>query len=100
MRYITLLDCKNHVYVEHDEDDVYISQAATAAERAVENYLQCPLEEYATDGILPADIKHGILLFFGSLYAHREAFSSFTSHEQPAILALLNPYKRYGTIGR
>lgn len=96
MRYLTLEMCKKHVYVEHDEDNDYIEQAAEAAEQAVENYLQSPLEDYADDsGAIPRAIIHGMLLFFGSLYASREAFTGFGVNTHPSILALLNPYKRY-----
>lgn len=101
MRFLTLELCKKHVNVEHDEDDDYIESAATAAELAVENYLQCQLEDYLNPaGALPPDIMHGILLFFGSLYATREAFTSFDSKAQQSILALLNPRIKYGHSSR
>lgn len=101
MRFLTLELCKKHVNVEHNEDDSYIEGAAAAAELAVENYLQCPLEEYCdASGALPNDIMHGILLFFGSLYATREAFTSFDSKAQQSILALLNPRIKYGYSSR
>ena len=97
MRYLTLELCKKHVYVEHDEDDAYIEQAGEAAEIAVENYLQCPLDVYEdATGQLPRAIVQGMLLFFGSLYANREAFTSFGVNTHASILALLNPYIRYG----
>lgn len=97
MRYLTLDLCKKHVYVEHNEDDAYIEQAAEAAETAVENYLQCPLTTYEdAAGELPRAIVQGMLLFFGSLYANREAFTSLNVNTHTSILALLNPYIRYG----
>lgn len=101
MRFLTLEYCKKHLNVEHGEDDDYIESAAAAAEIAVENYLQCPLEEYCdASGALPADIRHGILLYLGSLYATREAFTSFDSKAQQSILALLNPRIKYGHSSR
>lgn len=100
MEFLTLDQCKHHVYVEHDEDDAMIQSMATAAEAAVGNYLQAPLSEYAENGVLPADIMQGVLMLFGTLYAQREGFVSYNVNAHPAILALLQPHKRYGVIGR
>lgn len=97
MRYLTLELCKAQAVIEHNEDDALIIQKANSAELAVENYLQCPLEEYEdAEGSLPAAIIEGMLLFFTSEYGHREAFTSFNVNTHASILALLNPYIRYG----
>ena len=97
MRYLTLELCKAQAIIEHNEDDMLITQMAEAAELAVENYLQCPLEEYEdADGRLPADIMQGMMLFFASEYNQREAFTSFNVNTHASILALLNPRIRYG----
>lgn len=97
MRYITLEQCKAQAVVEHDADDTLIIQKATAAERSVENYLECSLDSLVdTEGKLPEDIIEGILLFFCALYANREGFSTLSSHATASMTALLKPYKTYG----
>lgn len=96
MRYITLEQCKQQGVIEHNEDDAMIELQANAAERAVENYLDRPLEELVReDGTLPEDVVQGILLFFASLYAQREGVTSFASQPSAALVALLKPYKSY-----
>ena len=95
MRYVTLNMAKMHLNVEHSEDDVYIEHLATAAEQAVEGYIEAPLSSYMPGGKLPAALLHAILLVLGTLYANREmvAFSSVSIH--PAAQILLQPYKKY-----
>lgn len=97
MRYLTLEQCKKHVYVEHNEDDALIETYATAAEQAVENYLEKPLEEVVNKN--REAITSAMLLFFGSLYANREGFTTMNTQPTAAIVALLKPYKRYGNLG-
>lgn len=97
MRYLTLEQCKRHLVVEHDQDDADIIQMAESAEDSVENYLQCPLEEFLrADGTLPAPIIRGMLLFVGTLYNSREMDASYETKVRDAAYALLNPYIRYG----
>jgi hypothetical protein len=96
MKYLTLEQCKKHVYVEHNEDDALIELYAGAAEDGVANYLECSLSELEVDGVLPGAITSAMLLFFGTLYANREGFSTMASQPSASIIALLKPYKRYG----
>lgn len=96
MRYLTLELCKQHVYVCHNEDDALIELYAAAAEDGVENYLECELTSLEKDGKLPQAIISAMLLFFGSLYANREGFSTMASQPSASIVALLNKYKAYG----
>jgi uncharacterized phage protein (predicted DNA packaging) len=98
MRYLTLEQCKKHEYVEHNEDDALIESYACAAEQAVENYLEEPLEQVINEKNREAIIS-AMLLFFGSLYANREGFTTMNTQPTAAILALLKPYKRYGNLG-
>lgn len=101
MKYLTLEQCKRHLVVEHNEDDSEIAQMADSAEETVENYLQCPLEEYErADGSLPASLIRGMLLLVGAFYDNRNAFTSFNVQAHESILALLNPYIRYGYSSR
>jgi hypothetical protein len=39
-----------------------------------------------------------MLLFFGSMYANREGFTTMNTQPTAAIMALLNPYKSYGNL--
>jgi hypothetical protein len=96
MRYLTLEMCKHHVYVDHNEDDALIELYATAAENGVENYLECELSSLEKNGELPQEIVAAMLMFFGSLYANREGFSTIASQPSASIMALLRKHKAYG----
>ena len=96
MRYLTLEMCKKQVYVDHDEDDAMIELQAAAAEDVIEQNLNRKLEDVAVDGKLPSAIMQAMLLFFGALYANREGFSTMASQPTASMIALLQPYKRYG----
>ena len=96
MRFLTLELCKKHIYVDHDEDDMMIDLQATAAEDVIELHLGRSLDDMATDGELPPPIQQAILLYFGSLYANREGFSTMQPQPTASMIALLQPYKRYG----
>lgn len=95
MRFLTLEECKKHLVVDHNEDDEMIASKAASAENAIENYLNIDLEyEFAE---IPEDIKEAMLLFLGTLYGNREGFSIMESKATACILALVKPYKNYGT---
>lgn len=96
MRYLTLEMCKAQAYVDHSEDDAMIELQATAAEDIIEQNLNRKLEDIAVDGKLPSAIIQAMLLFFGALYANREGFSTIQSQPTASMIALLQPYKRYG----
>ena len=96
MRYLTLEMCKKQVYVDYDEDDAMIELQAAAAEDVIEQNLNRKLEDVAVDGKLPSAIMQAMLLFFGALYANREGFSTMASQPTASMIALLQPYKRYG----
>ena len=96
MRYLTLEMCKKQVYVDHNEDDAMIELQATAAEDVIEQCLNRSLDELAVDGRLPSAIVQAMLLFFGSLYANREGFSTMNTQPTASMVALIQPYKRYG----
>ena len=96
MRYLTLDICKRQVYVDHDEDNELMELQATAAEDAIEQHLNRPLEDVARDGKLPAAIMQAILLFFAALYANREGFSTMQTQPTASMIALLQPYRDSG----
>lgn len=97
MRYLTLEQCKAHAYIDHNEDDALVELYATAAEDSIENYLECPLSDFEeSPGVLPSSLTSAMLLFFATLYANREGFSTMASQPSASILALVSKYKRYG----
>lgn len=95
MRFLTLEQCKQHVYVDHNEDDALIELYASAAEDSIENYLQLDLEQEYDADTMPRAIISAMLLFFGSLYANREGFTTMTVQPSASIIALVKPYKKY-----
>lgn len=97
MRFLTLEQCKNHIYVDHNEDDALIELYASSAENAIENYLNRDLSSEYDALTLPSDIMAAMLMFFGSLYANREGFTTLNTQPNASILALCKPYKNYGT---
>ena len=97
MRYLTLELCKQHLVVDHDEDDALIMLYAAAVENNIERLIECPLADHAgEDGNLPEDLIGAMLLFLGSLYANREGASTLTVKPTASIVALLQPFKTYG----
>lgn len=96
MRYLTLDACKRQVYVDHDDDNELIELQATAAEDIIEQHLNRSLEDVARDGQLPSAIMQAALLFFAALYANREGFSTMQTQPTASMIALIQPYKRYG----
>jgi hypothetical protein len=95
MRFITLELAKRHLNVEHNEDDAYIEHIITAAEQAVENYIEQPLAGCVEGGFVPAALKHAMLLVVGTLYANRESVVYANVGVMPAVSLLLQPYKKY-----
>lgn len=95
MRYITLDIAKKHLNVEHSEDDAYIEHLATAAEQAVEGYINASLDSYMLGAAIPAALEHSILLILGTLYANRESVVYTSINVLPAAQLLLQPYKVY-----
>ena len=96
MRYLTLELCKSQAVVEHNEDDALIELKATAAENFIERQINRPLAELEVDGELPADLIDAMLLFFTSSYNNREGFSTMNVQPVPSLIALIQPFKKYG----
>lgn len=63
---------KQHLYIEHDEDDSILAMYASAAEKAITNYLQ---KDYDETNKIHEQSK---LLLIGNFYANREASISGT----------------------
>lgn len=96
MRYLTVDELRKHLNIEHHEDDRYLEELGSAAEMAVENHLQRPLEEVAQDGVLNADVAHAVKLFAGTLYANREAVTFGAPQVLPTAIGwLLTAYIKF-----
>ena len=97
--YATLEIAKKHLNVESDFtiDDDYITHLIDASERAVSEYLRRPLTELElSEGTIPSDILHAILLMIGNLYANREPIAFATSSKvELSYEYLLGTYRNY-----
>lgn len=97
MRYLTLELCKQHLVVDHDEDDELIRLYASSVENNIEHQIERSLSELEDEnGKLPADLIAVMLLFLGSLYANREGLSTLSVKPTASIIALIQPFKTYG----
>ena len=98
MSYITLKQAKAHLLVEHNEDDLYISDLITVAEDVVRRDLNInSLCEIADEnGMLPAGVIQAMLLLIGTMYNNRESISYAIPHIIPhAYNYLLDLYRNY-----
>ena len=94
-KYITLEEAKAHLYVEHDADDNYILSCMNSAEANLARLVNRPLSECEEDGVLPADLKHAVLILVGKYYAFREGTNYSKANEAPFTLAnLFIPYRK------
>jgi len=82
----TLEEAKQHLRVDHSDDDVLISAYSDAAVARVLQHCGIPL---VPDGAVPeAAFKVAALLVLGDIYANRE-----TSTLSRAVLSLVDPYR-------
>lgn len=49
-QYVTLEELKQHLNVDFDTDDTYITELIEPVQLAIEAYLNAPLEGFAKDG--------------------------------------------------
>lgn len=95
MRYLTLDNILMHCRLERGAEDDYITHLGETAEEMTEKYLNRTLEELAGEnGTLPRSIENTCYMIVADLYRNREASSTMQLHPNPALLALLRPYKR------
>ena len=86
---------KQHLIVEHELDDTYITHLIQAAEIATENYIDAPLSDFGEE--IPKAVTQAVLLMVGHFYANREPVAFATANKIPfTIEFLLQPYKTYG----
>lgn len=94
--YLSLEEAKDHLNVEHDEDDVYIMSLIETAEEQLANCINRPFSEVLKkDGTLPTPLRHAIKILAARLYAYREG--DVVGRVQEASFTLANlfmPYRR------
>lgn len=88
---VTLDQAKQHLRVDHDDDDTLIQLYMNAAHgRALEYCNRCdwPAAERARAAFLAA-----VLLIIGDLYASRDSGGAGAVKIHPAAAALIDPYR-------
>jgi hypothetical protein len=97
MAYVTLEQAKDHLRVDFDDDDFYITDLITVAEASVANEIGTTLASNEVGGVLPKPLYQSILMMIGHLYATREPVLIGVSVVKcPFTLEyLLYPYKTW-----
>lgn len=75
MQVLTLMEARDHLRIDDDAEDTYLSGLVLAAQAIVEDALGRPLfgaEGWSDVASLPSNIVHAIKLVLGELYAKRE----------------------------
>lgn len=94
--YVTLEELKQHLNVDFDHDDAYISGLIEPVQLAIEAYLNRPLAELVTDGKIDRRIWHAIRILIANYYANREDITFASANVIPNhITLLLQPLKIY-----
>lgn len=72
--YLSLQQVKQHLIIDHNDDDQYLADLITVAEDAVRRDLNIYSLKEIEDctGMLPASVIQAMLLLIGTLYANRE----------------------------
>ena len=67
--YLDLQQVKNHLYIDHNQDDQYLADLITVAEDAVRRDLNLYSLKEIEDcgGMLPASVIQAMLLLIGTL---------------------------------
>ena len=95
-QYVTLEELKQHLNIDFDIDNVYISGLIEPVQLAIEAYLNNPLETYVKDGAIDKRIWHAIRILVANYYANREEITFATPQTIPGhVTLLLQPLKRY-----
>ena len=95
--YVTVEQLKKQVNVDFDDDNGYMTDLIEVAQTSVENDIQRPLSELETsEGLIPAPLKHAILLLASNLYSNREPVAFASPQPVPYTLRYLSqPYIKY-----
>lgn len=98
MKVLTEAELMRHCRIDGDEERDYITTLGVSAEGIVEKYLNRTFEDFISiDGYVPQAVKHACYMIVADLYRNREASSQVQSYGNPAIMALLRPYKKLTT---
>ena len=83
--YLDLSTIKQHLIIDHCDDDRYLCDLETVAEDAVRRDLNLYSLKDIEDcnGMLPASVIHAMLILIGTLYANRESVTYGTPHTVP-----------------
>lgn len=96
VEYVTLEELKQHLNVDFDTDDTYISALIEPVQLAIEAYLNTPLEGFVKDGKIDRRIWHAIRILAANYYANRESVTFATPQVIPGhVELLLQPLKKY-----
>jgi len=96
--YLTLQQVKQHLIIDHNEDDQYLADLITVAENAVCRDLNLHSLKDIEDctGMLPASVIQAMLLLIGTLYANRESVTygnpTVVPHSYQYLLSLNRNY--------
>ena len=95
--YITLERAKEHLRVDFDDDDNYITSLIDVVEQAVSAEIGQPLAELEVAGVIPHDLQHSILLLLSHFYNVREPVTlGVMAVEVPySYKYLIQPYKNW-----
>lgn len=96
--YLDLQQVKQHLIIDHNQDDQYLADLITVSEDAVKRdlnlYSLSEIED--STGMLPACVIQAMLLLIGTLYANRESVTygtpSVVPHSYEYLLALCRNY--------
>lgn len=98
MKYVTVDEAKQHLYIDFFDDDIMIEGMIDAAEDVVGKCLNIDIDTLKNEeGNIPSAIKHAIKIMVGNLYNSRESVSfNATPFRIPySFEYLLQPYKNY-----
>ena len=96
VQYVTLEELKQHLNVDFDTDDKYITELIEPIQMAIESYLNTPLETFVKDEKIDRRIWHAIRILAANYYANRESVTFATPQTIPGHIELLiQPLKRY-----
>ena len=98
---ITLERAKQHLRVEHGEEDALIELLIKTALRGVKDYIDRPLSDAicrddANALLLAPPLQFAQLLMIGDMYENRESQQMMTLNINMTCQNLMNPYRKWG----
>lgn len=97
--YLDLQQVKQHLIIDHNDDDQYLADLITVAEDAVRRDLNVYSLKELEDcsGMLPASVIQAMLLLIGTFYANRETVTygnvpHVVPHSYEYLIALARNY--------